>query len=172
MARRQVVVRGRGTRRKTHWTEASGAISLSAAGATLLFTTQAGHEGETVARVRGLLHAELDTANSVADGFFGAFGMAIVTSAAAAAGVASIPTPLTEAGWDGWFLHRYFSVIRGGAGVAGTAEGAGSHRLELDSKAMRKANEDEAIVGVLEVTETGIATMSAQVRVRILSMIG
>jgi len=168
MARRTVVSRGRGVRRRTHWVEALGAVAdLTATGSTLLFTSAVGHEGETIVRVRGLFTAVLEVAG-VGDGFFGAFGMAIVTTAAATAGVASIPTPLTEGGWDGWLLHRYFDVAR-----SVQAGGPGEYtRLELDSKAMRKANEDESLVGVLEIAENGVAQMSAQVRVRILSMIG
>jgi len=166
MARRVVVRTGRSARRRTHWVEQSGAASLTVTSSVLLFTSQFGHEGETIARVRGLLHGLLEVAASVGDGFFGAFGMGVVTSAAAAAGVASIPTPLTEAGWDGWFLHQYFSV---GRSLNGDGESA---LLQLDSKAMRKGNEDEAVVGVVEVIENGAASMDFQVRVRILSMIG
>ena len=155
-------------RRQTHWAEMAGATTLSATTATLLAVSQAGHEGETVARLRGLCAVTLETGASVDDGFFGAIGFAIVTSAAAAAGVASIPTPITEAGWDGWFLHRYFDVRTG----TSAADGSGFARLELDSKAMRKVNEDEAIVMVSEVIEDGTAVAVLTCRARILSMIG
>ena len=168
MANRSVVRGSRAARRRTHWTASNTAVTLTATGSTLLITSQTGHEGETLARVRGLLSVVLESAAGIGDGFFGALGMAIVTSAAAAAGVASIPTPLTEQGWDGWLLHRYFAVHRGLADG-----GASPHlQLELDSKAMRKTSEDEALVSVLEVAETGTAQCSVFLGQRVLSMIG
>jgi len=110
----------------------------------------------------------LTTATSVGDGFFGAIGVGVVTAAAAAAGVASIPTPLTEAGWDGWMLHRYFALE--------AALGAGSDgefvNLQLDSKAMRKLTEDDSLAMVAEVAENGTATATLQARIRVLSMTG
>jgi len=162
--------RGRSAaRRRTHWSEGSGAeAARGATGSIILFSLPSGHEGETVVRVRGLLALVLTTATGVGDGYFGAFGMAIVTTAAATAGVGSIPTPLTEAGWDGWLLHRYFDVAKS-VGDGGPGEYA---RLELDSKAMRKVNEDESIVGVAEYAENGTAVIDTQVRCRILSMFG
>ena len=81
--------------------------------------------------------AFLTAATSIADGFHGAFGVGLVTSAAAAAGVGSIPTPVTEQGWDGWILHQYFHVHRGAAAFG---DNAGVARFILDSKAMRKAS--------------------------------
>ncbi len=93
--------------------------------------------------------------------------MGVVTLAASTAGVVSIPTPITEASWDGWLLHRYFGVEK----VTGDA-GGGFMALELDSKAMRKGNEDEVLAGVLDVVETGVAVANVQVRVRALTMIG
>ena len=169
MARR-IVTRGvRGVRRRTHWSASLVTpVSVSTSGSLLLFTSPVGHEGETLIRVRGLLSVALQTASAVADGYVGSFGMAIVTTAAATAGVASIPTPSTEAAWDGWLLHRFFDCRRTlGAGSPGEFS-----RLELDSKAMRKANEDESLVGVIEFTETGTATMLIVASIRFLSMVG
>jgi len=160
--------RGSRSRRRTHWIGVNGALSTAASTSVLLFTSQVGHEGETIVRVRGLLTVGLETAASAFDGYFGAFGMAIVTSAAAAAGVGSLPTPITEEGWDGWLLHRYFAIERTlGAGSPGEYD-----RLQLDSKAMRKANEDEALVGVVELLKNGTSIANVQVRARVLSMIG
>jgi len=158
----------RGARRRTHWTELRAVpADFSATGSTLIASAAAGHEGETIVRTRGLVSAVLTAASSSGDGFFGAFGMAIVTVAAATIGITAIPTPLAEAGWDGWFVHRYFDCRSGLA--------SGSDRLvnlELDSKAMRKANEDEQIVMVLEVIESGTAVMRLGAAVRILSQVG
>ncbi len=158
----------RGVRRRTHWTEFSGAeAARGATGSIILFSGAAAHEGETVVRVRGLLTLALLTASAVGDGFFGAFGMAVVSTASVTAGVGSIPTPITEASWDGWLLHRFFNV----SSVLGGGQGA-YENIILDSKAMRKASEDETIVGVAEYVESGTATIDTQVRVRVLSMTG
>jgi len=77
-----------------------------------------------------------------------AFGFCIVTDQARAAGVASIPTPITEMGSDVWFLHKLmfnrFSFITG-SGFANVASS-----WSVDSRAMRKVAIGEDIVGVGE----------------------
>ena len=164
MARGQTVVRAR--RRRTHWTEFIGQqVVLSASVPTLLGSIGADHDGEMLIRTRGLLSLTLITAAAVGDGYVGAFGMGVVTTAAATAGVGSIPTSLTEAGWDGWFLHQYFD-IRSGIGAGGPV----LLQYALDSKAMRKISEDESIIMALEIVETGDASISVVSRTRILSM--
>jgi len=159
----------RGSKRRTHWTGAAGIASISATGSTILAINQVGHEGETLVRVRGLAAMILKTVSATGDGFTGAFGIAKVTSAAAAAGVGSIPTPITEVGWDGWLWHSFFTVL---GGLSGGADGAGFQRIVIDSKAMRKMNEDEAIVLVSEQIEVGTATATITMDVRMLSMVG
>ena len=107
------------------------------------------------------------SASAAGHGFHGAFGIAKATSAAVLAGAASVPTPLTEEAWDGWLYHRYFSVFAPGAIAAATAaqqmDGANgtiaSLRLEVDSKAMRKQDVNEAMYACLEVVEVGTADM-------------
>ncbi len=147
----------------------SGAVNLTASATSILASAAGGHEGETLVRVRGLCQAVLESAVGLGDGYFGAIGMGVFTTAAITAGTASIPTPLTEAGWDGWFLHQYFSCHSGDAAVA---NGSGQQHLILDSKAMRKVNEDESVGLIVEVAETGTAVIDVLARVRILSMAG
>ena len=128
---------------------------------------QAAVDGLTLIRTRGELLMYLKTATSARDGFYGAFGIAKATSAAVLAGAASVPTPITEEAWDGWLYHRYFSLIAPGPIAAATAaqetlQNAGnisSLRLEVDSKAMRKWDVDEAIFACIEVVEIGAADM-------------
>jgi len=158
----------RSPRRRTHWTEIrSTAVTLTATGASLLTITPSGHEGETLIRTRGIVGLTLSAATAITDGFFGAFGMAVVSTASATAGVASIPTPLTEAGWDGWFVHRYFDVR-----ASIDRQGPQSVNLQIDSKAMRKVNEDESIVMVVDLIETGSASLLLFAATRVLSMVG
>ncbi len=53
-------------------------------------------EGSTMIRIRGLLNYFLLAGAAAGDGFQGAFGIGIATTAAVAAGIASVPTPITE----------------------------------------------------------------------------
>jgi len=78
----------------------------------------------------------------------GAYGLAVVTDRAFAAGVASVPGPFTDAGWDGWFVWRSFSFdieFNDSTGVWHP-----SIQQEVDSKAMRKITDDETVVLVAE----------------------
>ena len=78
-----------------------------------------------------------------------AVGMAVVSEQAAAAGVGSVPTPITDLGSDLWFLWDYiaasFLFI---SGVGFSPELA--HTRYVDSKAMRKVNADQDLAIVLE----------------------
>jgi len=124
----------------------------------------------TIVRTRGLFHVTLKTADAVGAGFFGAFGIALVTSAAHAAGVASVPTPLTESDWDGWLFHHYFDV----RSITATLEDgpSASQRIVIDSKAMRIFDEDMTLIGVTEVIESINATVETTGEVRILTKLG
>ncbi len=155
-------------RRRTHWTSLNSTlVTVTATQSTLLASAAGSHEGETIVRVRGFLRATLDSADAVTSGFLCAYGLGVVSSAAAAVGVGSIPTPLTDASWDGWLLHRFFSCR---FGVAAISDGSGDVMLELDSKAMRKITEEETLVMVAEFIETGTAQLTIESRVRVLSM--
>ena len=158
----------RAVKRRTHWSEMFGEATFTASGPKLLASSLVGHEGETLVRARGIGSLNLLTASAVGDGYVGAIGVAKVTTAAVTAGVGSIPTPVTEASWDGWLLHRFFNCRRS-LGVGGPGEHV---LMELDSKAMRKVNEDESIVVVAEGTLIGTSTATVSVRLRFLSMVG
>jgi len=79
----------------------------------------------------------------------GAVGVAVVNDVAAAAGVSAIPTPVTEAESDLWFVHKYmFNEFLFGTGV-GIHDGAG-RIYEIDSRGMRKVNDDQDVIVVAE----------------------
>ncbi len=80
-----------------------------------------------------------------------AFGMAVVSDEAVAAGVASVPTPITELGSDLWFLH----VIMFGDESKLTDRSSPATLRSVDSKAMRKVEEGQDIVFVAELGGTG-----------------
>ena len=149
----------RGPRRLTDWGEGPGGSSVNSFTATTTFIVGSGMVitvgASTVVRLRGILDVQLTSATSPGDGFFGAFGIGVVTSAAFAAGVAALPTPVTEIDWDGWMYHTFISVHESSADEPGS--GASHQRIEIDSKAMRKMDGDVTLVGVLDVVEIGTA---------------
>ena len=124
-------------------------------------------EGLTLVRTRGEFLFILKTASAAGSGFFGAFGIGRATSAAVTAGIASVPSPTTEETWDGWLYHRYFSITSAGV-IDGSVSAdtdnllplAGVLRLEVDSKAMRKLDQETSTYCAIEVTESGTATGS------------
>ncbi len=91
----------------------------------------------------------------------GAYGLAVVSTAAFTAGVASIPTPWTESSWDGWFVWRSFGINL--EFIDGTGFGLWNQTQEVDSKAMRKVTQAETIVLVAE-SQSGAFDISMPLR--------
>ena len=184
MARsRNLSVRTRARPRKTSWsvgphTGANGqGQSISASGVTLATTNiSINLDGVTLVRTRGELLLTIITAGGGGEGFVGAFGIGVATSAAIAAGGTAVPTPITEQDAENWIYHRYFSMSAPAAiSAAGTSkEWAGIAaqscvlRLEIDSKAMRKVDVFDGLYFALEVTEVGTAFMEWNANCRML----
>ena len=173
MARRsfQRSPRGLSTRRQTSWFQGpqnSAGTQLTGSGSTLLGNgATATEDGLTLVRSRGILTFMLTAATAASDGFHGAFGLAIVTTPAFQAGVASLPSPVTEIDWDGWLYHQFFKAQ---APSAFTANGTGPwvYQFQIDSKAMRKFGEQQTMFGLVEVTEVGTSSMLVSFDTRIL----
>ncbi len=95
----------RGVRRWTDWgpflTEQFSLGTTAVQLGATAFTTTLGTT--TLARVHGQLLVYLATATSINDGFTGAIGFGKVQDEAFQAGVGSVPDPITEVDWDGWF---------------------------------------------------------------------
>ena len=100
-----------------------------------------------------------------------------MTAAAFTAGVASVPTPLTEVDWDGWMYHTFFQITSPEAVAAAAVSHAvpnnipAALRREVDSKAMRKAEEEDAFFCAIEVQEIGTAVMQWHFNSRMLFML-
>ncbi len=173
MARRsfQRSPRGLSTRRQTSWfrgPENAAGTQLTSSGATLLGNgATATEDGLTLVRTRGILTFMLTAATAASDGFHGAFGLAIVTTPAFQAGVASLPSPVTEIDWDGWLYHQFFKAQ---APSAFTANGTGPwvYQFQIDSKAMRKVADNESFILVAEVVEVGTAALAINADSRML----
>jgi len=126
-------------------------------------------EKVTLIRLRGLVTITILASASVGDGFFGAFGIGLVSSAAFTAGVAAVPTPITEIAWPGWMWHEFFDVRTSTATIADGVNAVGVvSRIQIDSKAMRKWGSDQTLMGITEVVESGVAQIETQASVRML----
>ena len=163
----------RGQRRLTSWqvgpeTGVDGAGQFLSASSSVLATTGivAALDGLTLIRIRGDLSLFLTAATSVLDGFHGAFGIGIASEPAFTAGVASVPTPITDETDENWLYHRYFSILAPAPIAAAASQDndiiasvSGAMRVEVDSKAMRKFDNGQALYAAVEIIEVGVATM-------------
>ncbi len=145
-ATRRAPVRGSRGRIAPSWTytQSSAPTTVAAGSITLLATfTPATEFDVTVLRTRA--HIEVFSDQSAGVEFqCGAFGMCVVSDRAAAAGVASLPRPSSDGGDDIWFLHQPF-MTHGTAAIS-----AFTNWMDLDSKAMRKVENGQVIVVLVE----------------------
>ena len=162
MATRRGSYQARGSRRQTSWDEGpggTGITQLSSVGSVFLGSVaQALVDGLTIVRLRGSFAAYLETAAAVGQGYQGAIGLGVVSENAFGVGITAVPTPITDSTWDGWLYHRFFGVHRSLA-ATGAGEGSSQIRFEVDSKAMRKIPESDALIAVVEMVEIGTATI-------------
>jgi len=161
-------------RRTKQWDAGPNAVgqAVSATGGTIWTSGVATSIEVTIARIRGYFTLNLESIAGVGEGFAGAIGMGLVSSASFAIGVTAVPTPVTEAGWDGWMLHQFFDVRAITATIADGANAASIvFRTDLDSKAMRKFQDDMTLMAVVEVTEIGTSVGRFQGDTRILTLL-
>ena len=121
---------------------------IPAASKVLVFTITVDNPGidETVLRVVGGVRVMFD--QSSADEYqLGAIGMCIVTDTAIAAGIASIPDPVTDVQDDVWFFYQSFAQ-RFSLLTAVGFDADGGHYYPFDSKAKRVVHSGMSIVGV------------------------
>ncbi len=150
MARaRSFPARGRPPRRQVTWIgpASQGFQSVGSTNSVIIASFDPAANGlakPTVVRTRGEVTIRPATAVVTDLEVTAAYGLAVVSDKAFAAGAASIPEPFDDAGWDGWFVWRSISYSQ----EAGDATGftVVSHSQEVDSKAMRKVTDDETIV--------------------------
>ncbi len=152
------VVRGfpvaRGARRRTQWVGPADQqyVAVATTAKTLIgsftpATAVPSMNNPTVVRVRGEVSIT-PQAFSADVTIVGAYGVAIVSTDAFAAGAASVPGPFDDADWGGWLVWRSFSRIFEFADATGFFWG--SFEQEVDSKAMRKMGSNDTMVLVAE----------------------
>jgi len=166
----------RSQRRKTAWgfgPDSTGQ-TISTSGKVFLssFVSLVGQQEATIVRIRGYLELLLITSDAAEGGFQGGFGIALTTAEAVAAGVAAVPGPVTDAEWDGWIVHRFFSIHTVTATIADGVNARGVRfGVDIDSKAMRKMNDGQSLFAVLESTEDVNASLRMHFDSRVLVML-
>ena len=152
------------TRRRVGWEEGTGGTGSETVGASSSIIVGSSlavlADGFTLVRMRGHISAFLTAVTGAGDGFTGAFGIGLATTAAIAVGVSAVPTPITEQDWDGWLYWTPF-WCRGvkASSTDGANAVSGAFRQEIDSKSMRKVGESMSFYAAFEVVETGSAVM-------------
>ena len=145
----------RGPRRAVDWSASApiaGYSGLAGSSAVISenFTPIVG--GETIIRTRGLFSYGSDQVAATED-IVGAFGICVVTAQALSVGITAVPHPATDASWGGWLYHTFFAQQMRFASAIGL-EPQWVNNIVIDSKAMRKVDEDERLVVVIENTST------------------
>ena len=101
----------------------------------------------TIIRTRGILWIRSDQ-TAAEEEPFGALGFSVVSEQARVAGVAAVPSPITDEQSDLFFVHQFWqSGVSIGSEVAFTNLWTA---YPFDSKAMRKVADGDAIVVVME----------------------
>jgi len=149
--RTRPLVRG-SSRRSTSWLDIEPVFNAFSSG--LAAITHVMTAAELARRpftvVRSFIHAHIVTDQTAADEEqFGAIGICIVSSQAAAIGVTAVPTPVIDAASDLWLMHHWISASMTQASSIGF-DAASGQAYELASKAMRKCNDDQEIIIVAE----------------------
>ena len=104
----------------------------------------------TVIRSRGLLHLHSDQVAATEHQQI-AYAAAVVSDQSVGIGVTAVPTPVVDNSSDLWFLFEtMFNAFDFGSGIGFDAN-SGNVR-EIDSRAMRKVEDGQDIITVMETT--------------------
>ncbi len=161
MARRFTRPRGRlGSRRETMWIQVQPGIQNLSAAVTPVLITQLNAAALalrpfTVIRTRGFFGVRTDQV-SASESFDASLGYSVVSDQAAAVGVTAVPTPESDRGSDLFFVYESIMGRFNFVSAVGM-EGNILQSMQFDSKAMRKVNDDQTIVSVIE-SSTASAT--------------
>ncbi len=128
----------------------------------------------TIVRIRGYIELMIQASSAVDGGFSGAIGLGLVTTPAFDIGATAVPGPVTELDWDGWMWHHFFSIRTMTATIADGANAYSAvQKIDIDTKAMRRFDEDMTLIGVIETgAESGAATLRAHADTRVLLKLG
>ena len=163
----------RAPRRGMFW-EGSASVGTPTTGTSLVSTvvTEATLENvpnPTLIRIRGSALMYLTAVGASGAQTIVSMGIIIQSAAAVAAGVGSMPSPFTDIGSD-WVWHQQVPLaLRGTLGSDNEALGGHVARIEVDNKAMRKIEPNQALVLIVEnVALTSTATFQLTTAFRFL----
>jgi len=148
-----------GPKRQTTWIGPADQAPVAVAANTKVIISSfdpfaQGFAKPTVVRTRGACEVQPQV-DGVSITIIGAIGMAVVTDVALAVGVGSLPGPITDAGWDGWYVWRSFGYRMSVTSDIGRL--INSFSFEVDSKAMRKVSDQESLVTIVESQAAALA---------------
>ncbi len=166
MAHRKRFVRGGKQVRETSWLSIPEGRDTMVAANTAILAASLGPVALamrpfTIVRTLLYFHTRSDQSAATENADV-AIGMCVVSDQAAAIGVTAVPTPFTDLGSDLWYMHRilssHFQFISGTG--FGLEDGS---QVQIDSRAMRKVNDDQDVILVLEnsALSDGSTTFSA-----------
>ena len=152
MARRFHSSRGRaGTRRETAWIAIQALVDTATNALVLisqLNATALALRPFTIVRIHWSIWMITDNIAS-SENQLAAVGAAVVSEQASAIGITAVPTPISDAGSDLFFLHQSMVSATDVLTAVGQSSPSGVG-FEVDSKAMRKVNDDQDVVFVYE----------------------
>ena len=141
-----------GQRRATEWIASADINAVASLGgglsvlqSAILSSVNLDLVPSTIVRTRGFIFVQSDQA-AASEQQLGAIGFSVVSEQAAAAGVASVPSPITDETSEMFFLWQPFAFSHG----AGTVDSQRGGMVDFDSRAMRKWQDGEAIAVVIE----------------------
>ncbi len=169
MARRQVVTRPGKKIDFKSWSSLLSVVQSISSDSTVLGSSLAFAIPATILRCRGQIAVGMDESKQVNDTCKLAFGLAMISTDAFAAGAGSVPDPAGEADFPWlWWYEVHLNNF-----VAAASESGGLYqvRIELDSKAMRKVKPGESLAFITQYVDiTGapiVDLLQSQIRVLI-----
>ncbi len=157
-----LVLRGGRNVRETLWLGTQTAETTLAGAPTAVLTNSLNAAALalrpfTVVRTRGIIHIHSDQAG--ADESYGvAVGCCVVSDQAVAIGVTAVPTPVTDKSSDLWLVYEsLFQHIEVITSASVLNEGAFK---EFDSRAMRKVEEGQDLILVVENEVNGVIVIT------------
>ncbi len=141
----------RGARRQTSWVAIAPVETTADAASRLISTLNAAALAKrpfTIIRTHLTIHVVSDQ-QIATEGQLVGVGMAVVSDQATAIGITAIPTPITDLGSDLFYLHQLvMTQFVFGSAIGFDADSG--RQIDVDSKAMRKVNDDQDIVLVAD----------------------
>ena len=156
-----------GTRRLTAWSASAPVAAytaLAASSVILLEVFIPTVPRQTIVRIRGIFSWRTDQ-ESAAEFNIGAYGIAVVEEPAATAGIASLPHPGTDGASEAWMYYHYFATDFAFITGAGFGSQGKSHTIDVDTKAMRKFEDNNRIVVVVQNQSAFGVEVLSQIRI-------